>query len=44
MQPLLSYNEFSIKTIQYYWDKFYAASVGLGTASQKNLYQYCLGI
>ncbi len=35
-----NYSEFSIKTIQQDWDKFYAASVGVGTASQKNLYQF----
>ncbi len=33
------YSEFSMKTIQRDWDKFYAASASLGTASQKNLYQ-----
>ncbi len=33
------YSEFSIKTIQWGWDKFYAASVGAGTARKENLSQ-----
>jgi len=33
------YSELSIKTIQWDWDKFYAASVGASTARKENLYQ-----
>ena len=41
---MTDYSEFSIKTIQRDWDEFYAASVSVVTARQKNLYQYCVGI
>ena len=38
------YSELSIKTIQWDWDKFYAASVGAGTARKENLYQFHVDI
>ena len=37
-------SEFSIKTIQWDWDKFYAASSGAGTARKENLYQFHVDI
>ena len=30
----------NLKKIQRDWDEFFTASVGIGTASQKNLYQF----
>ena len=41
---IYSYSEFSIKTIQWDWNKFYAASVGAGTARKENLYQFHVDI
>jgi len=38
------YSEFSIKTIQWDWDKFFAASVCIGTARKENLDQFHLDI
>ena len=38
------YSEFSIKTIQWDWDKFFAASVCVGTARKENLDQFHLDI
>ena len=35
----LSYSEFSIKTIQWDWNNFFAASVYVGTARKENLDQ-----
>ena len=35
-----SYSQSNIKKIQRNWDEFFTASVGIGTASQKNLYQF----
>jgi len=35
----LSYSEFSIKTIQWDWNKFFAASIYVGTARKENLDQ-----
>ena len=34
------YSHSNMKKIQRDWDEFFAASVGVGTASQKNLYQF----
>jgi len=34
------YSQSNIKKIQRDWDEFFTASVGIGTASQKNLYQF----
>lgn len=34
------YSQSNIKKIQWDWDEFFVASVGVGTASQKNLYQF----
>ncbi|MDN5621113.1 MAG: hypothetical protein L0G63_11665 [Psychrobacter sp.] len=41
---LILYSEFSIKTIQWDWDKFFAASVCVGTARKENLDQFYLDI
>ncbi len=41
---MTDYSEFSIKTIQWDWDEFYAVSVCAGTAHQKNLYQFRVDI
>ena len=35
----LSYSEFSIKTIQWDWNKSFAASIYVGTARKENLDQ-----
>ncbi|GAF55892.1 hypothetical protein JCM18901_1570 [Psychrobacter sp. JCM 18901] len=40
MSTLVVYSQTNMKKIQRDWDKFFAASVGAGTASQKNLYQF----
>jgi len=34
------YSQSNIKKIQRDWNEFFTASVGIGTASQKNLYQF----
>ncbi|KTF07853.1 hypothetical protein MGSAQ_000651 [marine sediment metagenome] len=39
-----NYSEFSIKTIQWDWDKFFAASSSVGTARKENLDQFHLDI
>ncbi|GLR28153.1 EcsC family protein [Psychrobacter pacificensis] len=39
-----NYSEFSIKTIQWDWDNFFAASVCVGTARKENLDQFHLDI
>ena len=36
----MKYSQSNIKKIQRDWNEFLTASVGIGTASQKNLYQY----
>jgi len=38
------YSEFSIKTIQWDWDKFFAASSSIGKARKENLDQFHLDI
>ncbi|KTF06842.1 hypothetical protein MGSAQ_001661 [marine sediment metagenome] len=38
------YSEFSIKTTQWDWDKFFAASSSVGTARKENLDQFHLDI
>ncbi|MFT5120367.1 MAG: hypothetical protein ACI8R1_001910 [Psychrobacter glaciei] len=35
-----TYSQSNIKKIQLDWDEFFAASVGIGTASQKNSSQF----
>jgi len=39
-QIVCEYIQSNIKKIQWNWNEFFIASVGIGTASQKNLYQF----
>ena len=41
---MAGYSEFSIKAIQWDWDKFFAASVCVGTARKENLDLFHLDI